>query len=240
MNGPVSPPRSVKNWQKQWRIRSPGPPHSLTPDAQQTWWVLFAEKTRGRTRKRTIRLLKGYADDPQYQQLFVRIVLTTQDVAKSLVDTALSMAAAWPQLLQGLSWCDEVPPATLKRLLTCNHPNVACKAAIGIWGSKEPEQVISEMRQDWEQAVIAGLCDSQTDGTVGHWIENILMTRPDFVEKCLGTILCMANDATLPYTALRVARKVAKGADKPTEVQADRSCNRRIVQYRPHDSPAGR
>ena len=171
----------------------------------------FAEKTRGRNRRRMIRLLKNYADDSQYQQLFVRVVLTTQDVEKGFVDTALSMAAAWPQLLQGLAWCDEVPPTTLKRLLTCNHPNVACKAAIGIWGSKEREQVISKMGQDWEQAVIAGLCDSQTDGTVGRWIENILATRPDFAEKCLGAILRTANDAPLPHTALRVARKATKG-----------------------------
>ena len=171
----------------------------------------FAEKTQGRNRRRTIRLLKDYAGDSQYQQLFVRIVLTTQDVAKSLVDTALSMAAAWPQLLQGLAWCDEVPPTTLKLLLTCRYPNVACTAAIGIWNSKEPEQVIRTLEQNWEQAIIAGLCDSQTDDTIGHWIENILATHSDFAEKCLGALLRTANDTALSHTALRVARKATKG-----------------------------
>ena len=170
----------------------------------------FAEKTEGTDRGCALHLLRDYADNLEYRHLFVGIVLTTQDASECFVDTVISMASAWPQLLQGLAWDGEVPHSTLKRLLTCNYPNVAFEVAIKVWNSKERELLISTLGQDWEQAVVAGLRGSPVGDNVEYWLKDILETRPDLAEKCLSVFFETDDDTVLPYAAIQIARKATE------------------------------
>lgn len=169
----------------------------------------FAEKTRGMNRKRAIHLLKDYADNPKYQHLFVRIVVTTKGAPEGLVNAAIAMASEWTQLLQGFAW-HEVPQTTLKQLLACKHPNIAFTAAIGVWNSKERDHLIGATGQDWEQAIIAGLHYETVDDIAEYWFKEILDVRPDLAEKCLLVLLETDNEAVLPNAAIKVARKATK------------------------------
>ena len=164
----------------------------------------FTEKTRGTNRRRALHLLRGYASNFEYRHLFVSIVVTTQGAPKGLVDTAISMASEWPQFLQGFA-LHEVPQTTLKQLHACKYPNVAFQAAIRVWNSKEREQLISRLGQDWERAVIAGLHRETVDASAAHWFEAILNMRPDLAEKCLSALLQADDDTVLSYYAIKVA-----------------------------------
>ena len=170
----------------------------------------FAEKTQGTERGCALHLLRDYADNLDYQHLFVGIVLTTQDAPECFVDTVMSMVSAWPQLLQGLTWDDEVPHTTLRRLLTCDYPNVAFEVAIKVWNSKERDQLINAMDQDWERAIIAGVCHKIAGSNVEYWLKDILDTRPDLAERCISALLCTDDDAIL-YRAVKVAKGAIKG-----------------------------
>ncbi len=107
----------------------------------------------------------------------VRLVLHLEDPPAQLLETALSRAADFPQLIEALCQRREVPPVTTQALLSNPDPMAALAAAVGEWNAEPQGEVTDAVRIPWRQAILrSARVDQDMLGSQGlaYWLRGIL------------------------------------------------------------------
>ncbi|MDE0103827.1 MAG: helix-turn-helix domain-containing protein [Bryobacterales bacterium] len=111
-----------------------------------------------------------------YRVLGVRVVVTHADPPPDLLTTALKSAGSFPQEID--LWClrEEVPSATLQKMLTSADARVAVAAAIGCWcGQSRATADDRQLPAGWREALLrAPSDDTRFSQHEEYWLGEIL------------------------------------------------------------------
>ena len=112
-------------------------------------------------------LLTRFLNNPVQCGAAFLCILMLPVPAATLLEDALSIAGSFTQLVDNACLRNEVPIATLRRLL--HHDEIAVKeaAATGIWNATPQGVIPEELREEWRNAI---LCARHDD----HWLGEIL------------------------------------------------------------------
>ena len=119
-------------------------------------WARFLPPLSGRVE--SWRAAGRVTDD--YRVLGIRAVATHADPPPDLLITALTAAGSFPQQVD--AWChrEEVPPATLHKMLGFADARVAVAAAIGWWcGHSRATEDDRRLPDGWREAILRAPAD---------------------------------------------------------------------------------
>ncbi len=119
--------------------------------------------------------------------LAAREVVCAEGMAEDLIESALRTIR--PDQVSAACQRDEVPPGTIRSLLTDPNGQTRLAAAVGMWLSDPRGQIEAEMSNAWRQAVVSagegGGIDHRPAATSVHWLKDILKGDPDLAFEWL-------------------------------------------------------
>jgi hypothetical protein len=130
----------------------------------------------------------------RYQFAAIDAVLTLPDAPSALVDMVLDQAAEWPQSIETLAHCREMPGDHLRAALRHPRWEVALAAAIGEWHASEKSGVPGDLLADWRAAILRAPADESRVGAQ-FWLGVVLGQEP---KLALEWLLTRLRDPDLP------------------------------------------
>lgn len=133
-------------------------------------------------------LLRRFLVDPKQREAAMLEVLMIPMPPAGLLDEALVLVSEFTKLVQVSCLRNEVPAATVRRLLRHEQSPVATAAAAGLWIA-EPRGVIpEELYRDWREAVLRTRSDE-------YWLGQILSADRALTADWLRARLTEERDA---------------------------------------------
>jgi hypothetical protein len=105
-------------------------------------------------------------------------ILQMPNASQALLNNALAKVASYPTMVQTLVLRDLVPDPILKLLFRHKDSTVAGDAAIGYWHAEPVGEIASNLRRNWESALVRGAYES-------HTLQTVFVTRPTLAERWL-------------------------------------------------------
>ena len=153
------------------------------------------------------------ADD--YRVLGIRAVATHADPPPDLLTTALTAAGSFPQQVD--AWClrDEVPPATLNKMLGSADARVAVAAAIGCWcGHSRATEDDRRLPDGWREAILRASADEiRLSQHEEYWLGEILSKDNRLGEEWLLSKFGRHDQALGSWEVEQIAVKILPALD---------------------------
>jgi len=138
-------------------------------------------------------------ESDRYRFAAIDEILCLPDSPPSLLEKALDQAAAWPERVETLALCRELPPKSLRSALLHSDPNLALAAAVGEWSPNTASGPREEYRLEWRAALLRAPTDIDSTGPQS-WVGEILAQDPDLALDWLTARLRDPEPATYAGT----------------------------------------
>lgn len=166
-------------------------------EVEPDWLLGLLDRVRRETPSATD-LLERCLDSERYSSLAAQAALRWPGLPEDLLELAIKKAP--PQWVEIACYQDEVPPATLQKLLGHSRPETVLAAAIGIWQAEPEGEIREEIETVWREAFLRA---SGSIEEIDHHPAMGSMMRHQLAQ-------ILAADAELALDWLRVRLEVAE------------------------------
>ena len=150
-----------------------------------------------------------------YRVLGICAIVTHADPPPDLLTAALTAAGSFPQQVD--AWClrDEVPPATLHKMLSSGDARVAVAAAIGRWcGHSRATEGDRGLPDGWRDAILRAPADeTRLSQHEAYWLGEILSKDNRLAEEWLRTKFGRHDQASKSWEVEQIAVKILPALD---------------------------